>query len=496
MTLFSNNPLQSTYRDLGAQFYTDQLPTPVNAPAMIRFNPALAEGLNLSSSMGNRAEILQVCAGNARASSGQPIATVYAAHQFGGWNPRLGDGRAILLGEARAKDGLLYDIQLKGSGRTAYSRSGDGRSPLGPVLREYIVSEAMAALGIPTTRALAAVTTGETVVRESALPGAILTRVAQSHIRIGTFQFFSSKNDLDSLTLLADYVIERHFKHAVERSSKERYLALLDCVVQAQARLIAQWMSVGFIHGVMNTDNMLVCGETVDYGPCAFLDTYNPKKVFSSIDQQGRYAFMNQASIGQWNVSWLAQALLPLMFGPELSVIEQVKPVLEGFGGTFDRSYQQLMAEKLGFTQCDGDTRALLVSLLQLMVEQDADYTLTFRALTDQLASTNDENIPDDIYRLGGGFQVWLGHWKALLVAKNIDSDQAYALMMQRNPLYIPRNHWVQAAIEKATREQDFTLFHHMVDTLADPFEFNRKNLKFAKAPLAEEAVMRTFCGT
>ncbi len=288
MTIFDSPPLQASYRQLGEQFSSDQLPTPVADPALIRVNPALAEQLNLLASELDSPEALHVFAGNAVPQNSQPIATAYAAHQFGGWNPQLGDGRAVLLGELIGKDGQRYDVQLKGAGQTPYSRRGDGRSALGPVLREYIVSEAMAALGIPTTRALAAVTTGERVVRESFLPGAILTRVASSHIRIGTFQFFSAQGDIDSVKALADYVIDRHYPQAREKS--EPYSALLSCVLDAQARLIAQWMAVGFIHGVMNTDNMLVCGETVDYGPCAFMDKYHPQKVFSSIDTHGRYA--------------------------------------------------------------------------------------------------------------------------------------------------------------------------------------------------------------
>ncbi len=497
MALFGSKPLLNSYREMGEQFYSDQQPTPVADPSLIAVNPELAEQLNLSVSELQSPEALQIFAGNRVVPNSQPIATVYAAHQFGGWNPQLGDGRAVLLGEVIGKDGQRYDIQLKGGGQTPYSRRGDGRSALGPVLREYIVSEAMAVLGIPTTRALAAVTTGEQVVRESFLPGAILSRVASSHIRIGTFQFFSAQGDIDSVKVLADYVIDRHYPEALQDSENtEPYSALLSSVVEAQARLIAHWMSIGFIHGVMNTDNMLVCGETVDYGPCAFMDKYHPDKVFSSIDTHGRYAYAKQPEIAHWNLSWLAQALLPLMDDVEAEAINKAQRALAQFSTVFGASYQKLMAEKLGFTEASDEVNQLFAELLQLMAEQGSDYTLTFRALVDYLAPDEQVKIPADIYALSEAFQPWLQRWQALLNKENIDAATAHALMANKNPAYIPRNHQIEAAIQQATQNQDFTLFHRLNDVLARPFEYRQEDQDFALSPKPEEEVKQTFCGT
>ena len=497
MTIFDSTPLQSSYRQLGEQFYTDQLPTPVADPTLIRVNSALAEQLNLSADELQNPDALQIFSGNAVPKSSKPIATVYAAHQFGGWNPQLGDGRAVLLGEVMAKDGLRYEVQLKGAGQTAYSRRGDGRSALGPVLREYIVSEAMAALGIPTTRALAAVTTGEQVVRESLLPGAILTRVASSHIRIGTFQFFSARGDIGSVKALADYVIDKHYPQAlVGNQSNEPYSALLSCVVEAQARLIAHWMSVGFIHGVMNTDNMLVCGETVDYGPCAFMDAYHPQKVFSSIDTNGRYAYSNQPDIAQWNLSWFAQALLPLMDDVEAEAINKAQTALGEFPKIFGDTSQRLIAKKLGFSEPSAEVGQLFGELLQLMAEHECDYTLTFRGIGDHLAPEGAAKIPADIYTLPEAFGGWIKNWQNLLVSNHIEKAAAHSLMVKSNPAYIPRNHQIEAAIQQATRNEDFGLFHKLVEVLANPFEYRHENKAFSVAPKPEEEVKKTFCGT
>ena len=498
MTIFDATTLQATYRQLGEQFSTDQLPTPVANPALIRVNSALAQQLNLSVDELKSPENLQMFAGNSVPHNSQPIASVYAAHQFGGWNPRLGDGRAVLLGEVIAKDGLRYDVQLKGAGQTPYSRRGDGRSALGPVLREYIVSEAMAVLGIPTTRALAAVTTGEQVVRESFLPGGILSRVASSHIRIGTFQFFSAQGDIDSVKALADYVIDRHYPQA--RESSEPYNVLLKSVIAAQARLIAQWMSIGFIHGVMNTDNMLVCGETVDYGPCAFMDAYNPQKVFSSIDTHGRYAYSNQADIGHWNLSWLAQALLPLMAEEEAEAINKAETALSKFSTIFSESYQTLMAAKLGFVTSSATSNAtvepLFSELLEIMATQGCDYTLTFRALTDQLAPQGVNDVLGELYPLPEAIQGWIKKWLDVLAQENIDHAAAYQLMANNNPVFIPRNHQIEAAINEATRDNDFTRFHKLVDVLAKPYVYREVDADFALPPRPDEEVFATFCGT
>ncbi len=500
MTAFDAIPFQHSYRQLGEQFFSKQQPTPVSAPVLIRFNEALAEQLNLPAGLQSNPDLLEVLAGNRVPENISPIATVYAAHQFGSWNPQLGDGRAILLGEVLGKDSKYYDIQLKGSGQTPYSRMGDGRSALGPVLREYILCEAMAALNIPTTRALAAVSTGEQVARETMLPGAIFTRVAQSHIRIGTFQFFSARNDLASVKILADYVIDRHYKEAVDAlqisSGIDPYTALLTCVLKAQAQLIAKWMSVGFIHGVMNTDNMLICGETVDYGPCAFMDHYDPDKVFSSIDQQGRYAYANQPDIGGWNVSWLAQALLPLMDDDKDQALNKAQHALGQYTELFNEHYHRLMAEKLGFARSSPEVNTLSDELLDLMAEQHSDYTLTFRALTDSLAPEGETNTLNEVYQLSNAFQPWLEKWQTLLAQKNNEASVAYALMVRTNPAYIPRNHWVEAAIQQGTQDQDFSIFHQLVDVLAKPFEYRKDNSALAMAPTPEQEVLRTFCGT
>jgi protein adenylyltransferase len=515
MTNFDSVAFQNSYRQLGENFYSDQRPTPVSAPELIRFNDALAQQLNLPDGIlndgilknsilnddnSNSAALVEVLAGNRIPLNSSPIATVYAAHQFGGWNPQLGDGRAILLGEVIGNDNKRYDIQLKGAGRTPYSRMGDGRSALGPVLREYILCEAMAALNIPTTRALAAVSTGDQVVRESMLPGAIFTRVAQSHIRIGTFQFFSARNELASVKALADHVIDRHYQSEVnliqEASQVDPYTALLSCVIQAQARLIAQWMSVGFIHGVMNTDNMLVCGETVDYGPCAFMDHYNPNKVFSSIDHQGRYAYSNQPDIGGWNLSWLAQALLPLMDDVEEKAINKAQQALTQYTEIFDQHYQGLMAKKLGFVESSPEVSELSIGLLEIMEQESSDYTLTFRALADQRAPDGENTIPADLDPIRDAFQPWLNKWRALMAKQNIDESTAHELMARTNPAYIPRNHWVEAAIEQGTQHQDFSIFHQLVDVLSKPFEYQEEHKAFAMAPTPDQEVSQTFCGT
>lgn len=499
MTVFGVDSLQNTYRDLGEQFYSDQLPTPVAEPELICVNHALAEQLNVSANSLDSEEALQVLAGNAVPGSLHPIATVYAGHQFGGWNPQLGDGRAILLGEVLAKDNKRYDIQLKGAGRTPYSRMGDGRSPLGPVLREYLVSEAMAALGIPTTRALAAVSTGETVIRDSVLPGAILTRVAQSHIRIGTVQYFSARNDLESVQVLADYVIERHYAiqvaDAVEKGV-DRYTALLSCVAKAQARLVAQWMAVGFIHGVMNTDNTLLSGETVDYGPCAFMDSYHPDKVFSSIDHYGRYAFANQAEIARWNLSWLAQAWLPLMDGSQDVAIGKAESVLEDFIVEFKRCYSEGFARKLGFSQASATSDVLLRDLLQLMAANGLDFTLSFRALADCLAPETERLFIDKLIVLPASFKPWQERWQIALDKQNISVQAVRALIEQANPLYIPRNHLIERAIVEASEQDNFDLFHQLTTVLSRPFDYREELQMFAAPPGKKQEVRQTFCGT
>lgn len=491
--------LLNSYHQLGESFYRVQPPTAVAQPVLIRINEALAEALDIDKDWLHSAAALATFAGNALPQSATPIATAYAGHQFGSWNPQLGDGRAILLGEMRAKDGRLYDVQLKGAGPTPFSRMGDGRSPLGPVLREYVVSEAMAALGIPTTRALAAVTTGESVYRQFPLPGAILTRVAQSHIRVGTFQFFAARQDLASVKALADYVIERHFKTAVaEEFADEPYVGLLSCVVRAQAELIARWLSVGFIHGVMNTDNMLICGETVDYGPCAFMDGFDPEKVYSSIDDYGRYAYRNQPAIAHWNLGRFAEALLPLIDADQDTAIKKAEGVLEEFFVVSESAYAAVMANKLGFETPSENTKLLTEQLLARMADERADFTLTYRALGDELATRSGLSgvANDGCYELPNSFEPWLTAWLDVLAETGTDPSDVHHRMTTTNPAFIPRNHLVEKAIEHATRSGDFTLFHQLVDRLARPFDFDPADKAFALGPGSGEEVLQTFCGT
>lgn len=374
-------PFDNSYARLPETFYARLNPTPVFAPRLIRLNRQLARQLNLDPDALATPEGLEILAGIKVPDRAEPIAMAYAGHQFGSFVPQLGDGRAILLGEVVDRDGRRRDIQLKGSGPTPFSRRGDGRAALGPVLREYIVSEAMAALGIPTTRALAAVKTGEMVWRETPLPGAVLTRVASSHIRVGTFQYFAARGDGESVRRLADYVIARHYPEAATAGNS--YLALLDCVSTRQASLIAQWMLVGFIHGVMNTDNMSVAGETIDYGPCAFMDAYHPGAVYSSIDAIGRYAYANQPIIAQWNLARLAETLLPLFAQDEEAAVKQAQDVIAAFPGKFEIAYTEGLRRKLGLLTAQPEDRSLAQDLLERMAANGADFTLTFRRLCD-----------------------------------------------------------------------------------------------------------------
>ncbi len=488
----------NSYARLPDRFFSRQLPEPVAAPSLIRANHALARQLGIDTGWLDTADALQVFAGNQIAPGSEPIATVYAGHQFSGWNPQLGDGRAILLGEIIGSDGQRYDVQLKGSGQTPYSRMGDGRSPLGPVLREYIVSEAMAALGVPTTRSLAAVASGEKVVRDSLLPGAVLTRVASSHIRIGTFQFFSARGDIDAVRVLADHVIARHYPELAQ--AEHRYRALLEAVIARQARLIANWQQLGFIHGVMNTDNMLVCGETIDYGPCAFMDEFNPNQVYSSIDQRGRYAYRNQPPIAHWNLSWLAQSLLPLLDeSDEKAAVAMAQSALDGFATEFHSAYRSMMLKKIGFTVASDENVALLEDLLSRMAEVRADYTQTFRRLAEivdaDYANANASESIADIYSLPMQLQEWIERWRSVLSNASIDLKASQRMMLAANPVFIPRNHLVEEAIQAATAN-DFKPFHRLVDVLANPYRFDKHFSRYALSPRPDQIVAKTFCGT
>ena len=495
MSFIGTPVFDNSYTNLPGRFYTRQMPVPVTAPGLIRVNHVLANHLGFDPAWLESDTGVEFSAGNYIPKDADPIAAVYAGHQFGGWNPQLGDGRAVLLGEVIAADGNRYDIQLKGSGRTPYSRGGDGRAPLGPVLREYIVSEAMAVLGVPTTRSLAAATTGEWVQREGRQPGAVLVRVASSHIRIGTIQFFAAKKDHAAVRILVDHVIERHYPDAAEADSPLR--AMLDGVVARQASLLARWQSLGFIHGVMNTDNMLLSGETVDYGPCAYMDEFDPATVFSSIDHQGRYAYQNQPPIAHWNLAMLAQALLPLLGDDEEKALASGQAAINAFPVLYQDAFQNHLREKLGLNQQESDDESLVQDLLELMSKARTDFTLTFRRLSDL---AHPDGIGDggvgELIELPASFDPWLDRWRQRLSIEPRDNADIQTGMYAVNPVFIARNHLVEEVIEAAERNQDLEPFHRLVDILANPFEFEKSKTRYAMPPRPEQVVMQTFCGT
>ncbi len=484
----------NSYARLPDRFFARVAPTPVRQPRLIRLNRALAEELGLDSGWLASPEGVQVLAGNRVPEGAEPIAEAYAGHQFGGWVPQLGDGRAILLGEVIDRNGRRRDIQLKGSGPTPFSRMGDGRAPLGPVLREYIVSEAMAALGVPTTRSLAAVATGEEVARETILPGGVLTRVAASHIRVGTFQFFATREDSEALRRLVEHVIARHYPEAA--AAEAPGLALLEGVIARQARLVAQWMGFGFIHGVMNTDNMTVSGETIDYGPCAFMDAFHPGKVFSSIDVGGRYAFGNQPRIAQWNLAQLAQSLLPLLPGSREDAVGAAQAAIDRFPELWLEAWLGVMRAKLGLaTQQQGD-QALIEGLLGRMADNQADYTLTFRGLA-ELANSEQEEAegPRTLFAEPAAFDAWAADWRARCEAENRTPAERRASMRAVNPRFIPRNHLIEEALS-AAQQGDLAPFETLLAVLAEPFADQPGHARYAEPPRADQVVRRTFCGT
>jgi uncharacterized protein YdiU (UPF0061 family) len=491
----------NSYARLGERFFTRQLPIPVANPALIRVNHALASQLGIDPRWLESPQGVGFIAGNYIAEGSEPLATVYAGHQFGGWNPQLGDGRAILLGEVIGRDGLRYDIQLKGSGRTPYSRGGDGRAPLGPVLREYVVSEAMAAMGVPTSRALAAVLSGEWVMREGRLPGAVLARVAHSHIRIGTFQFFAARHDEDALRTLIGHVIARHYPQAEQAANPVR--AMLDGVIARQASLVARWQSLGFIHGVMNTDNMLLSGETIDYGPCAFMDDFEAGKVLSSIDQGGRYAYDNQPYIAHWNLGVLTQALLMFLDDDPDRALAAGQDAIDVFPGLYQAAFTDHMLKKLGLQEKSAGDVELIQDLLTLMQAEKADFTLTFRYLSDlagpDLESESEpasEGSLGPLYETTAAFTPWLARWRQRLDQEPLPAAARQQAMYAVNPVCIPRNHLVEEAIAAAQKQLDFGPFNRLVDILAKPFEYDRGKAAFATPPRPEQVVSRTFCGT
>ncbi|MDG1896863.1 MAG: YdiU family protein [Fuerstiella sp.] len=480
----------NTYARLPDAFFKRVAPTRVSAPAMIRLNHSLATELGIDAAGLDSLEGLAILSGNQQANGSDPLAMAYSGHQFGGFSPQLGDGRAILLGEVVGNDGIRRDIQLKGSGPTPFSRRGDGRSALGPVLREYLVSEAMAALGVPTTRALAAVASGDHVVREGMMPSGVFTRVAQSHIRIGTFQWFAARHDDDNLRVLADYVIARHYP-AVQQEENP-YLALLNQVIERQARLIAHWIQLGFIHGVMNTDNMTVSGETIDYGPCAFMDTYHPAKTFSSIDRDGRYAFGNQGPIGQWNLTRFAETLLPLLHTDQKKAITMAESSLDAFTDLHQSALHSRLTAKIGLEGGDTDDWNLVESLLQTMANGESDFTLVFRHLATVLDTGSDDEVTRQ-FNQPTEIVSWLKAWRTRL--QDVDRDRTLDLMRRSNPIYIPRNHRIEEAI-KAGNEGDFEPFHRLNHVLQQPFTERAESSEYEVPPAPDEVVHATFCGT
>ena len=487
-------PFDNSYARLPPRLYARRDPTPVPAPALVRLNVPLARQLGLDPAALASPEGVAVLAGNRVPEGAEPIALAYAGHQFGQFVPQLGDGRAILLGEVVGRDGARHDIQLKGSGRTPFSRGGDGRAALGPVLREYIVSEAMAALGVPTTRALAAVTTGQPVLRESVLPGAVLTRVAASHLRVGTFQYFAVRGDSEAVRLLADHAIARHYPEAA--AGEHPYRALLAGVVAGQAALVARWLLIGFIHGVMNTDNTSIAGETIDYGPCAFLDPYDPGTVFSSIDHAGRYAYGNQPRIAHWNLVRFAETLLPLLGETQETAVAAAQAALASFAPRFDRAYRAGLQRKLGLrTDREGDG-ALAQDLLTGMAENGADFTLTFRLLCDAAAGTEGDAAVRALFADPGAYDGWAARWRRRLLDEPADPQARRAAMRAANPAFIPRNHIVQAALAAAIGQQDFVPFEALLEVLSRPFDDQPGRERYAAPPKPEERVTQTFCGT
>lgn len=486
-------PFDNSYAALPANFFARVQPTPVNAPRLIKLNTALAKQLKLDPEWLASTEGVEVLAGKRVPDGADPIAMAYAGHQFGNFVAQLGDGRAILLGEVIDINGVRRDIQLKGSGPTPFSRRGDGRAALGPVLREYIVSEAMFALGVPTTRSLAAVITGEKVQRETMLPGAVLTRIASSHIRVGTFQFFAARQDIDALRHLADHVINRHYPDLAKVEHPHR--ALLDAVIKRQAELVARWLHVGFIHGVMNTDNCSISGETIDYGPCAFMDEYNPATVYSSIDEMGRYAYANQPRIALWNLTRFAETLLPLIDSDEKTAIEIAQNALGAFTDIFNDAYQGGLRNKIGLFTTQPDDEALVQDLLAAMTANQADFTNTFRHLGAAAADpAGDANVRDQ-FTNPAAYDEWAARWRQRLSAESADGAARAKAMNAVNPAFIPRNHRIEAAIQAALAD-NFAPFEELVAVLAKPYEDQPLMADYANPPAMDERVLRTFCGT
>jgi serine/tyrosine/threonine adenylyltransferase len=485
--------IPASYASLPERFFARVAPTPVAQPRLVKFNHALAADLDPTLNDLDDAALRDMFSGNALPPGATPIAMAYAGHQFGHFVPRLGDGRAIMLGEARDHAGVRRDIQLKGCGRTPYSRDGDGRAALGPVLREYLVSEAMHALGIPATRSLAAVTTGETVHREALLPGAILTRVASSHVRVGTFEYFAARGDVEALRILADYVIARHYPETAQSAAP--YLALLAEVTARQATLVASWMHVGFIHGVMNTDNMAVSGETIDFGPCAFMDAFDPAAVFSSIDGQGRYAYGNQPHAAAWNIARFAETLLPLVDANLERAAGLASEVIATFGASFTAHWQAGLRRKLGLSMHRDEDQALAEDLLNAMHRHGIDFTLTFRGLCEAAADPQAQQVRE-LFGNAGDYVEWERRWRARLALEPQPPAVLAEAMRLLNPAYIPRNHRIEQVIVAAVEREDFGPFEELARVLSQPYQSRGADDDYAIPPQPGERVLQTFCGT
>ncbi|WP_313343638.1 protein adenylyltransferase SelO family protein [Sedimentibacter sp.] len=478
--------LDNSYARLPEIFYRKVYPTPVRSPYMIILNNDLAKLLGLNIEELNSQDGVFALAGNSVLEGSIPIAQAYAGHQFA-YFTMLGDGRAILLGEQITPDNERFDIQLKGSGETPFSRRGDGRAALGPMLREYIISEAMNFLKIPTTRSLSVVETGEPVYRETVLKGAVLTRVASSHIRVGTFQYAANWGTTEDLKSLADYTINRHFPYI--SNDKDKYVLLLEEIVKKQASLISKWQLIGFIHGVMNTDNMAVSGETIDYGPCAFMDTYNPETVFSSIDTAGRYAYKNQPEIGEWNLLRLAEALIPILHDDEETAVKMAQDAVSKFNMLFTNNYYEGMRSKIGLFNEEQEDVSLIDDLLGLMHRYEADYTYTFNALTEN-------KLEDTVLRGNYEFMNWYNMWQSRVLKQQKTKEEIKNLMRSSNPSVIPRNYLVEDALKEAINNEDYSVMNNLLSALSDPYSDNNEYEEYKKLPPPTTCPYRTFCGT
>ncbi|MBT4922439.1 MAG: YdiU family protein [Rickettsiales bacterium] len=478
--------LDNSYQALPEDFYKAQLPDHIKTPRLRVFNKKLAQTLNLPLDL-SEAGLAEIFSGNKLLKGSKPIALAYAGHQFGHFSPSLGDGRAVLLGEVLDKKKQKFDLQLKGSGPTFFARRGDGRYPLGPAIREYIISEAMHHLRVPTTRSLALITTGEFVQRETLMPGAILTRVAESHIRIGTFEYFSARGDYKNLKILADYAIDRHYP--ICKNQKAPYLSLFRKVLQNQAKLVSSWLSIGFIHGVMNTDNTAISGQTLDYGPCAFIDEYQRDASFSFIDKAKRYSFTNQRDIILWNLAKLAEALLPLIDNDTKQAIAIVTKELNSFNKYFDQCYSKKMSQKIGLFDTQENDAELISEFLQILENNQADFTINFRSLSTAL-ETGEHLMKNSEY------EHWVKKWKKRIIQQTLSVDVIINKMNKINPLYIPRNHITQDIIQKSLETNNFNDMQNFLKILKNPFKEQANSKYYQTPPNQSQKVQHTFCGT